>query len=106
MTGLFFLVVGGLALIAWWRLLQGKERARHAAGAVCRVHGLVLMDDTVMLTAIQLKRKDPVRAWGFRYGFDFARDGILVHGGTVLIAPGHAPTVVIPTEGGPLIEQV
>ena len=27
-------------------------------------------------------------------------------GGTVLIAPGHAPTVIIDTDGGPLIEHL
>lgn len=105
MTGLLILLLGGLGGIAWWRLLQGKERARQAAASACRAHGLVLMDDTVMLHSVQLKKEDPVRAWGFRYHFDFARDGIPVRGGWVLIAPGHAPTVVIPTAQGPLIEQ-
>jgi hypothetical protein len=104
-TGLLILVICGLAAIAWWRLLQGKELARHAASAVCRQHGLVLMDDTVVLHAIQLRPEDPVRAWGLKYRFDFARNGILRHGGTVLVAPGRAPTVIIETDGGPLIEQ-
>ena len=106
MTGLLILVIGGLAAIAWWRLLQGKETARHAAAAVCREHGLVLMDDTVVLHAVQLKSEDPVRAWGLKYRFDFSRNGILRHGGTVLVAPGRAPTVIIETDGGPLIQQL
>ena len=77
MTGLLILVIGGLAAIAWWRLLQGKETARHAAAAVCREHGLVLMDDTVVLHAVQLKSEDPVRAWGLKYRFDFARNPVI-----------------------------
>jgi hypothetical protein len=105
-TGLLLLLAGSLAGITWWRLLKGKELARHAAAAVCRQHGLVLIDDTVMLHAVQLKKEDPVRAWGFRYHFSFAQNGVLQRGGTVLIAPGHAPTVVIEKDGVRLIEQL
>lgn len=106
MTGLLLLVSVSLAAIAWWRLMQGKELARHAASAVCRQHGLVLMDDTVMLHDVQLRKEDPVRAWGFKYRFDYARDGVLQRGGTVLITPGHGATVVIQTESGQLLEKV
>jgi hypothetical protein len=105
-TGLILFTAVGLAAITWWRLLKGKEAARHAAAAACRQHGLVLMDDTVMLQSVQLRREDPVNAWGFRYGFEFARGGILHAGGIVLIAPGQRPVVVIDTEGGPLIEHL
>ena len=106
MTGLLVLVVGGFAAIAWWRLLKGKELARHAAAAVCRHHGLVLMDDTVMLHSVQLRKEDPVRAWGLKYRFDFAENGLLRHGGTVLLAPGHAPTVVLERDGVRVIERL
>jgi len=106
MTGLLIFVLGAMAGIAWWRLSQGKELARHAAAAVCRQHGLVLMDDTVMLHNVQLRREDPVRAWGFRYRFDYALNGILHQGGTVLLTPGHGATVVIATDNGQLIERV
>jgi hypothetical protein len=104
--GLLVLVTAALAALAWWRLVQGKEMARHAAMAVCRQHGLVLMDDTVILHDVQLRKQDPVRAWGFRYHFDYARDGLLHHGGAVLITPGRGATVVIETAGGQLIERV
>ena len=63
-TGLLILITAGLGVIAWWRLLKGKELARYAAAVICKQHGLVLMDDTVMLETVQLKREDPVRAWG------------------------------------------
>jgi len=105
-TGLLVFVVTALTGIAWWRLSQGKEIARHAASVVCRQHGLVLMDDTVMLHNVQLRKEDPVRAWGFRYRFEFARDGILHRGGTVLLTPGHGATVVIATDNGQLIERL
>jgi len=104
-TGLLVLLIGGFAAISWWRLLKGKELARQAASVTCREHGLVLIDDTVMLESIQLKKEDPARAWGFRYRFEFARNGVLHQGGTVLIAPGHRPTVIIQTDNGQLIDQ-
>jgi hypothetical protein len=106
MTGVLVLLAVGLGAIAWWRLLKGKELARLAAGYTCKQHGLILMDDTVMLDSVQLKRKDPVRAWGLKYRFDFAHQGLLRHGGIVLIAPGQRPTVIIETDNGQLIEHL
>ena len=106
MIGLIVLVVVGLAAISWWRLLKGKELARKAAAATCKQHGLVLMDDTVMLDSIQLQAKDPARSWGLKYRFDFAWKGVLRHGGIVLITPGRRPTVIIDTDNGQLIEHL
>lgn len=106
MTGLLVLLIFGFAAISWWRLLKGKELARRAAAVTCREHGLVLIDDTVMLESIQLKKEDPARAWGLKYRFEFARNGILRKGGIVLIAPGRRPTVIIQTDSGQLIDQV
>lgn len=104
-AGSLLLLFIGLGAIAWWRLLKGKEIARRTAAIACREHGLVLMDDTVILDAIQLKKEDPVRAWGFRYRFDFAHSGVLRHGGMVLISPGRRPTVVIQTDSGQVVEE-
>jgi hypothetical protein len=47
-----------------------------------------------------------VNAWGLRYRFDYAQRGILHHGGSVILAPGHRPVTVIETEDGPLIQQL
>jgi len=106
MTGLIILLIAGFAGVSWWRLLKGKELARQVAGASCREHGLVLVDDTVMLESVQLRKEDPARAWGLKYRFDFAKNGVLRKGGIVLIAPGQRPTVIIPTDNGQLIDQV
>ena len=105
MTGLLVLLILGFAAISWWRLLKGKELARQAAAVTCRDHGLVLIDDTVMLESIQLKKEDPTRAWGLKYRFGFARNGVPREGGIVLITPGRRPTVIIKTDNGQLIDQ-
>jgi hypothetical protein len=104
-TGLLILVIAGFAAISWWRLLKGKELARRAAAVTCKEHGLVLIDDTVMLESVQLRKEDPARAWGLKYRFEFARNGVLRKGGIVLIAPGRHPTVIIETDSGHLIDQ-
>lgn len=106
LVGLSVLILAAITMITWWRLLQGKEAARRAAAIICRHHGLVLMDDTVMLESVQVGKRDPVRAWGLRYRFDYAHDGILHHGGSVLLSPGRQPTVVIQTDAGKLIEHI
>ena len=106
MTGLLFFVLFIFAALAWWRLLKGRERARQAATVTCREHGLSLMDDTVVLDAIQLVGEDSMKTYGLRYRFEFARDGILHKGGSVLVSPGRPTTVVINTDSGQVIEEI
>jgi len=106
MIGLFVLIIAGLGGVTWWSLLKGKERARYAASITCREHGLVLMDDTVMLDSVQFNSEGEIRGWYLRYRFEFARQGILHKGGSVMIAPGRRPTVVIKTDSGQLIQEL
>jgi len=106
LTGLLLLTLAGLAAITWWSLLKGKEQARSAASITCREHGLLLMDDTVVLDSIRLKRGGHSHTYRLQYRFEFARDGILHKGGSVLIAPGQRPTVVIRTSNGELIQEI
>jgi hypothetical protein len=106
MTGLLIFSLAGLAAITWWQLLKGKEKARRAASITCREYGLALMDDTVVLDSIRLRHNGHSRSYGLKYRFDFAKDGILRTGGSVLITPGHRPTVIINTSDGQLIEEI
>lgn len=106
MTGLLLLTLAGLAAVTWWSLLKGKEQARSAASITCREHGLLLMDDTVVLDSIRLRGEGHSRAYCLRYRFEFARDGILHKGGSVLIAHGQRPTVIIRTSNGELIQEI
>jgi hypothetical protein len=106
MTGLLLFVLFIFAALAWWRLLKSKELARHAATLACREHGLVLMDDTVVLDAIQLTGNQDMKSYGLRYRFEFAREGILHKGGNVLVSTGRPTTVIISTSGGQVIEEI
>lgn len=106
MTGLLLLTLGGLAGVSWWSLLKAKEQARTAASLACREHGLLLMDDTVMLDSVRLKKEQKSRGWRLCYRFDFAREGVLHKGGNVLIAPGRQAVVIIKTSSGQVIQEI
>ncbi len=103
MTGLLLLILGGIAGLTWWQLLRGKERARSAASLRCKEYGLQLMDDTVVLDAIEINNVAGGKRYGLRYRFDFVREGLLRHGGSVFITPGRPARVVIKTNEGRLI---
>jgi hypothetical protein len=106
MFGLFVFLLLGLAALCWWHLVRAREQARSAAGAACREHGLVLMDDTGVLDALDARRWKDKRIIGLQCRFDFARRGILNRGGRVLISPRQPALVVINTPEGQLIETV
>ena len=106
MIGLVFFVLTILAAFCWWRLVKAREQARAAAGIACREHGLVLMDDTVVLDSLDTRRWNDKRIIGLQYRFDFARNGILNKGGRVLVAARQPALVVISTADGQLIESI
>jgi hypothetical protein len=89
----------------WWHLVRGKERARQAASGICKQYGLQLMDDTVMLDAIELQHMGESKGYGLKYRFDYVREGLLRQGGSVFIMPGHPARVVIQTRDGQLIVE-
>lgn len=106
MIGLVIFLLSILAGYCWWRLVKAREQARFAAGAACREHGLVLMDDTVVLDSLDARRWRDKRIIGLQYRFEFAHNGILKRGGRVLIAPRQPALVVIQTPDGQLIESL
>jgi hypothetical protein len=106
MIGLLLLTLGGLAGFTWWSLLKAKEQARTAASRTCREHGLLLMDDTVVLDSVQLKKEQNSRGWRLSYRFEFAKEGVLHKEGNVLIAPGQRAVVVIKTSNGQVIQEI
>lgn len=106
MSGLLLFVLFMFAALLWWRLLRGKELARRAASRACQEHGLSLMDDTVVLDAIQMTGDERLKSYGLRYRFEFAHEGILRKGGKVLVSAGRPTTVIIPTNSGQVIEEI
>jgi len=100
----FLLVTAGVA--AWWQLMQGRQKARRAAGEVCGNHGLQLLDDTVSLSSIAWNRAPSVRRIEVNYGFEFAINGARRRSGIVTIGFPASLSVTLELEEGSLFENL
>jgi hypothetical protein len=68
-----------LALVAvvglWLKLSAARERAVREARQQCQQHGLQLLDETVGLRAVRLRRVNGLRRVERCYGFEVSIDG-------------------------------
>tara|TARA_B100000780_G_scaffold277783_1_gene249322 strand:+ start:539 stop:847 length:309 start_codon:yes stop_codon:yes gene_type:complete len=72
----WLLVLLVLALIYWWDTSAAKNRARLAAKQQCQQQDLQLLDDTVVLKKIRLKRDRKGYITLLRqFTFEFSSDG-------------------------------
>jgi hypothetical protein len=101
---IIFLLAAG-TLVAWWQLMQGRQKARKAAGQVCSNHGLQLLDDTVSLSSITWNRGNPRALIQVNYGFEFATNGARRRNGIASITFPSGLTVTLEMEEGRLIER-
>ena len=101
----FFLLVTG-CVVSWWQLMQGRQKARKAAGQVCSNHGLQLLDDTVSLSSITWNRNTSNSRVLVNYGFEFAINGAKRRSGVVSIGYPATLNVTLDLEEGRLIENL
>jgi len=101
---LFLLVTG--TIVAWWQLMQGRQKARRAAGQVCKNHGLQLLDDTVSLSSVTWNRKTSGSVILVNYGFEFATNGAVRRKGVASLGFPGSLTVTLDCEEGRLIEEL
>ncbi len=101
---IFLLVTG--SVVAWWQLMQGRQKARRAAGEVCGNHGLQLLDDTVSLSSITWNRNKSNSRILVNYGFEFAINGAKRRSGVVTIGFPASLSVTLELEEGRLIENL
>lgn len=106
MTQLFIFLLAVAAVVAWWQLMQGRHKARHAAKQVCTNHGLQLLDDTVSLASITWSRTDPNAYILVNYGFEFATNGAVRRHGTASLGFPRGFTVTLDLEEGRMIEKL
>ena len=99
---IFLLLTG--SVVAWWQLMQGRQKARQVAGQVCSNHGLQLLDDTVSLSSITWNREDPGPRILVSYGFEFATNGAIRRSGFATMGFPRSLTVTLDLEEGRLIE--
>ena len=101
---IFLLVTG--ATVVWWQLMQGRQKARKAAGQVCSNHGLQLLDDTVSLSSVTWNRASEDARILVNYGFEFATNGAVRRSGIATLGFPGSLTVTLELEEGRLIEDL
>jgi hypothetical protein len=73
---LIALAAFGAALLYWFDSMRARERALRIARTACNRHGFQLLDETVALARIRLRRDENGRVKPFRtYGFEFSVNG-------------------------------
>ncbi|WEN14558.1 DUF3301 domain-containing protein [Rhodanobacter sp. AS-Z3] len=70
------LLLGLVAIVALWlKLSRARERAVYEARRQCHQHGLQLLDETVGLRALRVRRVNGLRRIERCYGFEVSIDG-------------------------------
>ncbi|HET7266657.1 MAG TPA: DUF3301 domain-containing protein [Oleiagrimonas sp.] len=86
MLALLVLVV---AIGIWLDTMRQREHALHEARRVCADHGVQLLDHSVGLSALKLRRHDGHLAWERHYSFEVSTDGSNRVGGSLWLRHGH-----------------
>ena len=76
-----------LVLLGWFWLdsLRAREMATEICRAVCKQRDLQLLDQTVALRRLRLRRTDTGLRWCRLYRFDFSEEGIGRRGGFLVL---------------------
>ena len=106
MIELFIFLLVTACVVAWWQLMQGRQKARRAAGQVCGNHGIQLLDDTVSLSSITWNRDNSNSRIEVNYGFEFAINGAKRRRGVATIGFPASLSVTLDLEEGRLIETL
>ncbi|MEO8857366.1 MAG: DUF3301 domain-containing protein [Burkholderiaceae bacterium] len=72
---LFFLLTLVAVVGLWLKLSSARERAVREARRQCQQHGLQLLDETVGLRAVRLRRVNGLRRVERCYGFEVSVEG-------------------------------
>lgn len=74
-SNLLLLLVLATAVGGWLKLSVARERAVREARQQCQQHGLQLLDETVGLRGLRLRRVNGLRRLERCYGFEVSIDG-------------------------------
>ncbi|NYE28047.1 hypothetical protein HDE78_000993 [Rhodanobacter sp. K2T2] len=72
---MLLLLVLCAAVVLWLKLTSARERAMSEARRQCERHGLQLLDESVGLRAVRIRRMDGLRRIERGYSFDVSIDG-------------------------------
>lgn len=93
-TGMIgLLLLAGLAW-GWFDAMRALEKAREAARLRCEALGLSLLDDTVVLKRLRLRRNGNGQLTTWReYRFEFSGDGHSRHHGRIIVLGGRVQSL-------------
>lgn len=87
-----------VAIVALWLKLSGaRDRAVREARRLCLQHGLQLLDETVGLRALRLRRVNGLRMIERGYGFEVSVDGHDRETGRLWMIGNELTSVSLPT---------
>jgi hypothetical protein len=75
LSNLLLLLLLGVAVALWLKLSVARERAIKEARQQCQQHGMQLLDETVGLRGMRLRRVNGLRLIERCYGFEVSIDG-------------------------------
>ena len=75
LSDMLVLLTLGATVGGWMKLSTARERAVRVARAQCLQHGLQLLDETVGLRRVRLRRVNGLRRVERRYDFEVSIDG-------------------------------
>lgn len=100
------LVAAVLVAWAWYSGTKAKEAAVRAARRACERHRQQLLDETVVLQGMRLRRDGSGRVRVLRrYGFEFSADGMERRPGELELLGQRLVAVNLQLDGGVLYEQ-
>lgn len=94
---LFLLLLLASLVIAWLKLSRLRELAVVEARRQCERHGLQLLDETVGLRSIRLRKLDGMRVIERCYGFEVSIDGDDREPAHLWLAHGRLTGLSLPT---------
>jgi hypothetical protein len=95
-TLFLLLILVGIAG-TWLRLSRARDRAIQEARARCQQHGLQLLDETVGLSGLRLRRMGDRRVVERRYSFEVSIDGDDREAGHLWMIGNVLTALILPT---------
>ena len=93
---LFALIGAAAAVWLWFDSLKARESAIAATRAACRAEQLLLLDDTVAIVRIGLRRNEDGRLCLLRvYGFEYSDTGDERSGGSTVMLDDRLLTITL-----------
>lgn len=96
---LLLLIGMGTAVVVWLKLTRARELAVLEVRRQCQRHGLQLLDETVGLRALRVRRSVAGRVIERGYGFDVSIDGDDRQPGRLWMRAGQLSAITLPTTG-------